>query len=77
MAIHIFLQHHQIGWKSLKIRIVRPLRGGRLRLRLRRNIPWYVPTEDVYPIDAELTCTVDQAEKLKCWIRAWMSADQY
>jgi hypothetical protein len=31
----------------------------------------------VYPIDAELTCTVDQAEKLKCWIRAWMSADQY
>jgi len=65
----------RIEWKKLKLQKLQVRRDGRIRLRFRRNRPWWMPSEDVYPIDAELNCSAEQAGLLRQKIEPWMRGE--
>jgi len=59
-------------WAKLYLKTWKQVGDDRLRIRFETVVPWYWLSS--YPVDAELRCTKEQAERLNSLIHTWRSS---
>jgi hypothetical protein len=60
-------------WGRIKESLVEEINSGRYRVRLRRSIRWW-KLRTLDPVDAEVSCSAEQAGAVRERIRVWRSA---
>jgi hypothetical protein len=60
-----------VPWKEIEMVTWKQLSDDRLRVQIKLLMPRYTPAHNPLPVDAEVNCNCQQAEKLHAMIEDW------